>query len=95
MGQRPTFAFGTLLERQANKANSEYGMTFRTATLQALLEPSVTALGYDFVAIELTGDGSQTIIRVYIDLPGGITVSDCEKVSRQRSEEHTSELQSH
>lgn len=60
-------------------------MTFKAPALQELFEPSVTALGYDFVAVELTGDGSQTIIRIYIDLPGGITVSDCEKVSRQVS----------
>lgn len=60
-------------------------MTFRTSALQELFEPSVTALGYDFVAVELTGDGSQTILRVYIDLPGGITVHDCEQVSRQIS----------
>lgn len=60
-------------------------MTFRTPALQELLEPSVTALGYDFVAAELTGDGSHTILRIYIDLPGGITVGDCEKVSRQVS----------
>jgi len=60
-------------------------MTFKTSALQELLEPSVTALGYDLVAAELTGDGSQTILRIYIDLPGGITVDDCEKVSRQVS----------
>ncbi len=60
-------------------------MTFRTSTLQELLEPGVIALGYDFVAVELTGDGSQTILRVYIELPGGITVDDCAKVSHQVS----------
>ncbi len=60
-------------------------MTFRTSTLQEILEPGVTALGYDFVAVELTGDGSQTILRVYIELPGGITVDDCAKVSHQVS----------
>ena len=56
-----------------------------TSTLTRLLEPSVTALGYDLVAVELTGDGSHTILRVYIDLPGGITIDDCEAVSRQLS----------
>jgi len=60
-------------------------MTFRTPALQELLEPSVIALGYDFVAAELTGDGSQTILRIYIDLPGGITANDCQKVSHQVS----------
>lgn len=56
-----------------------------TSTLQDLIEPSVKALGYDLVAVELTGDGTHTILRVYIDLPGGVTVDDCETVSRQVS----------
>jgi ribosome maturation factor RimP len=56
-----------------------------TSTLQDLIEPSVKALGYDLVAVELTGDGAHTILRVYIDLPGGVTVDDCETVSRQVS----------
>ncbi|KPK12325.1 MAG: hypothetical protein AMJ68_02210 [Acidithiobacillales bacterium SG8_45] len=56
-----------------------------TSTLSSLIEPSVTALGYDLVAVELTGDGSNTVLRVYIDLPGGITIDDCEAVSRQVS----------
>lgn len=60
-------------------------MTFKTSTLQQLLEPGVTVLGYDLVGVELTGDGSQTILRVYIELPGGITVADCAKVSHQVS----------
>lgn len=56
-----------------------------TSALRDLIEPSVSGLGYDLVAVELTGDGSNTILRVYIDLPGGITIKDCEAVSRQLS----------
>jgi ribosome maturation factor RimP len=53
------------------------------AGLQALVEPVVTGLGYDFVGLERGGGRGQEIVRIYIDLPGGITVDDCETVSRQ------------
>jgi ribosome maturation factor RimP len=60
-------------------------MALDTSALRDVIEPSVSALGYDLVAVELTGDGSNTVLRVYIDLPGGITIDDCETVSRQVS----------
>lgn len=53
--------------------------------LSALLDPSVRGLGYELVGVELHGRGGQTLLRVYIDTPGGVTVDDCERVSRQVS----------
>lgn len=53
--------------------------------LRGILQPGVAALGYELVAIELAGNGSDRILRVYIDHPDGITVEDCAKVSRQVS----------
>ena len=54
-------------------------------TLRALLEPGVSALGYELVDAELTGSGHHALLRVYIDSPGGINVDDCALVSRQLS----------
>lgn len=48
--------------------------------LQALIEPVLTGLGYELVALEQAGRG---LLRVYIDAPGGIGVDDCVKVSNQ------------
>ncbi len=53
--------------------------------LRRLLEPGTEALGYELLEIELGGSGRQRVLRVYIDAPGGITVDDCEFVSRQLS----------
>lgn len=53
--------------------------------ISALLEPSVTALGFELVSVELVGGGSDRTLRVYIDHPDGITVDDCADVSRQVS----------
>lgn len=55
------------------------------ASLRALLEPGVQALGFELVDAELVGAGSNTLLRVYIDSPGGINVDDCAEVSRQLS----------
>ena len=53
--------------------------------IRSLLEPSVAALGYELVAVELIGSGADRTLRIYIDGPQGITVEDCAKVSRQAS----------
>ena len=53
--------------------------------LRFLLEPSVERLGYELVHVTLTGSKTRTI-RMFIDAPGGITVNDCEVVSRRVSD---------
>lgn len=50
--------------------------------LQELIETTVTGLGYELVDLERSGGG---MLRVFIDQPAGITIDDCEKVSRQLS----------
>ncbi len=52
---------------------------------RAMLEAPVENLGYELVHIELSGQGKDTILRIYIDAPGGILVDDCATVSRQLS----------
>jgi ribosome maturation factor RimP len=48
--------------------------------LQALLETTLTGLGYELVDLERSGRGR--LLRVFIDKPGGINVEDCAAVSR-------------
>jgi ribosome maturation factor RimP len=59
----------------------------RTASprLQQLVEPVVTAMGYELVGMEWASRGHAALVRLYIDRPEGITVDDCEKVSHQVS----------
>jgi ribosome maturation factor RimP len=59
-------------------------MPRESAELRELLEPAVTALGYELVGVEFT-HGKTGVLRVYIDHPEGIGVDDCEKVSHQVS----------
>ena len=53
--------------------------------LRSLLEPMVERLGYELVHVTLGGSKSRAL-RMFIDAPGGITVDDCERVSRQVSD---------
>ena len=53
--------------------------------LRSLLEPMVERLGYELVHITQGGSKTRTL-RMFIDAPGGITVDDCERVSRQASD---------
>lgn len=52
--------------------------------LQGLLEPVVEATGFELVHLEFV-TGGQSVLRLYIDAPGGIEVEDCEQVSREVS----------
>jgi ribosome maturation factor RimP len=54
-----------------------------TSRLMSIIEPAVKLLGYEFVACELMPQDKRVLLRVYIDSEEGITMRDCEIVSRQ------------
>ena len=60
-------------------------MAQSTTNLAQLIEPVVTALGYELVAIEHRRGTRSSLLRVYIDSPDGIGVEDCSRVSHQLS----------
>ena len=49
---------------------------------EAILQPIVDANGFELVDVEYVKEGGNWYLRAYIDKPGGITVDDCELVSR-------------
>ena len=51
-----------------------------------LLEPIVTGFGFELVDVEYVKEAGTWYLRAYIDKPGGITVDDCEAVSRKFSD---------
>ncbi|WP_455220355.1 ribosome maturation factor RimP [Kaarinaea lacus] len=55
------------------------------ANIQALIEPALTALGYELVGAEYLSQGRHSLLRIYIDRESGITLDDCERVSHQVS----------
>lgn len=53
---------------------------------EELLEPIVTGHGFELVDVEYVKEAGNWYLRGYIDKPGGITVNDCETVSRAFSD---------
>lgn len=52
-------------------------------TTEELILPIVEEKGFELVDVDFTKDGSEYYLRIYIDKVGGITLNDCETVSRE------------
>ena len=50
--------------------------------LSELLAPLVAELGYELWELEFAPRAGGALLRVYIDAPNGISLDDCERVSR-------------
>lgn len=53
---------------------------------EKLLEPIINKNNFELVDVEFVKEGSNWYLRAYIDKPGGITVDDCELISRALSD---------
>lgn len=53
---------------------------------EELLQPIVDSHGFELVDVEYVKEAGNWYLRAYIDKPGGITVDDCEVVSRAFSD---------
>jgi ribosome maturation factor RimP len=55
----------------------------RVASLWKSIEPILEPEGMELVELECKPERGRLVLRLYIDRPGGITLDDCEMVSRQ------------
>lgn len=85
-GRRPTFLFGSVMhvadpfwsERlQGSGSRDPRQIADR---VRSIATPIVRALSLDLVDVECAGQGGRTVLRVFIDKPGGVSVGDCEQV---------------
>lgn len=53
---------------------------------EEILNPIVDEYGFELVDVEYVKEGSTWYLRAYIDKPGGISIDDCEAVSRRLSD---------
>ncbi len=53
---------------------------------EELLQPIIDSHQFELVDVEFVKEGGNWYLRAYIDKPGGITVDDCEVVSRAFSD---------
>jgi len=60
-------------------------MSTRIDQLHDLLQPSVEALGCELWGLEFQSQGRRSLLRVFIETERGVSIDDCERVSRQVS----------
>lgn len=53
--------------------------------IRELAGPVTEGFGLELVDVVFTTEHGRRILRIYIDKPGGVTVDDCERVSREMS----------
>src|SRR5437867_5102907 len=51
----------------------------------ALAEQVAATLGMEVVLVEIKGSGGRSVVRTFIDQPGGISLDDCERFSKRLS----------
>ena len=56
------------------------------ATIEEIVQPIVDAKNFEIVDMEYVKEAGEYYLRVYLDKEGGISLSDCEVVSRELSE---------
>lgn len=55
------------------------------ALVTELVDATIQALGLELWGVELLQQGRYSLLRIYIEREEGVTIEDCEKVSRQVS----------
>ncbi|OCH97755.1 ribosome maturation factor RimP [Legionella jamestowniensis] len=53
--------------------------------IEQLLKPLVEDLGYELWGCDYLSQGKHSLLRIYIDKENGISIDDCERVSKQIS----------
>ncbi len=53
------------------------------SALWTMIEPFLEPEGLELVELEFRNESGRWVLRLYIDGPGGVTLDDCEMVSRQ------------
>ena len=51
--------------------------------LEEMLKPVVERMGYEMVDIEFVKEGPNWYLRAFVDKDGGVTIDDCELISKE------------
>jgi len=55
------------------------------ARISGLARQVADSMGMEVVLVEIKGDGRGSVVRTFIDQPGGVSLDDCERFSRRFS----------
>jgi ribosome maturation factor RimP len=80
----PTFLFSHVF-RYDDLCDGEKSMSGGSLieTVRKLVNPIMMAQQFELVDVEFKREGQVHYLRIFIDKPGGITIDDCQKVSRE------------
>jgi len=54
-----------------------------TKRVSELIEPILEEMGFELVEVEHLRQHGRWVLRLYIDTPGGVTIGDCSRISRE------------
>jgi ribosome maturation factor RimP len=88
MGVSPFFFLGASrqVSRVTNEGDDRSNLNLRENQIESLLTPLVEGLGCELWGVEFMSQGKRSKLRVFIERPEGVTVEDCERVSRDVSD---------
>ncbi len=55
------------------------------ARITEMAEQVAASMGMEVILVEIKGSGNRSVLRTFIDQPGGISLDDCERFSRRLS----------
>jgi len=84
VGRGPLFLYlgSSVQALESSAANDEGRMANLATPVQALIEPTVEAMGFNLVRVAFTGD-VETVLQIMAERPdGSMTIDDCADLSR-------------
>ena len=75
---RPIFVW-----RAGLRAAKEAVTVILRERLSALIEPLLGRLGFELVELQYASGHARAVLRLFIDGPAGVSLQDCERVSRE------------
>jgi ribosome maturation factor RimP len=59
------------------------GLAGVETAVETVVLPAVESHGLTLVDLEVRGNGRRAVVRIFVDKPGGVTVSDCQQLSHE------------
>lgn len=80
-GLMPTFLFGHMSSK-IRLSMPGTGLQMVADRLQEIISPILWTLGLELVDVVCVGQGPRSVVRVLINKPGGVTITDCEQAHK-------------
>lgn len=88
VGSGPLFCLGSYSQTN-NEETGESWLSTKSRVAHSVVDrvqdavsPILWALGLELVEVVWAGQGSRSVLRIVIDKPGGVTVTDCERAHK-------------